>query len=256
MTPIPVLTGIPMGDRPRGSPGPGQLNNGAVVILDALGTKGIWLRETPEKAVKTLGGIGKAFSEGVGQLQSAPGDLYGRAARLNHINKQSIEWKCRTVSDTVVATVRTDGNLGTLLLYVALELAPLVGIGFEAMHPYRGAVSVGDFYEYSTALIGPAVDEAAEWHDQADWAGVILTPSASSALVKRGLKLKLQKGPAFLRTAIPLKGGPIDGFALNWPLDCVSRNAVEVAFSKGSSSIDVARKRANTLAFFDLSRKK
>jgi hypothetical protein len=48
----------------------------------------------------------------------------------------------------------------------------------QAEIPVRGAISFGSFAIQDNIFIGKAVDEAASWHEYADWIGVHLTPSA------------------------------------------------------------------------------
>lgn len=45
----------------------------------------------------------------------------------------------------------------------------------------RGSVAIGEFIadNDTNTAVGPAVSDAAEWYEAADWAGIILTPEAS-----------------------------------------------------------------------------
>ncbi len=42
----------------------------------------------------------------------------------------------------------------------------------------RGIIPIGQFYESQRAIIGPAIDEAAEWHKKTKWIGVSTAPTA------------------------------------------------------------------------------
>lgn len=221
------------------------------MILDALGTRGIWARSDPAQVAETLAGLTHAFKSGVSEGSHPTGRAYRKLAKLNDLPDQEISWVCQTISDTVITTARSPGPLGALLLFVACEAIPLVATGFEAGVPFRGAIAAGSYFEAGSVLIGPAVDEAAEWHDKLDWAGVVLAPSAADAIETLGKELKFVGGPPFVKTQLPLKDGPLLGYALNWPLDSVPRKVIARAFSRSPVTTDVARKLSRTLAFYD-----
>ena len=41
---------------------------------------------------------------------------------------------------------------------------------------FRGAVSIGDFLYENNVVLGPAVFDAHDWYEVADWCGVIFSP--------------------------------------------------------------------------------
>ena len=51
--------------------------------------------------------------------------------------------------------------------------------------PLRGAICYGEFSYRGNIVVGPAVDEAASWHESTDWIGVILTPAEEFQLKGR-----------------------------------------------------------------------
>ena len=65
------------------------------------------------------------------------------------------------------------------LKFLALWLAHILWNGIERQILYRGAMSFGEILidKKSQTVIGPAVADAAEWYEQADWFGVVITPS-------------------------------------------------------------------------------
>ena len=48
----------------------------------------------------------------------------------------------------------------------------------------RGVISIGKFYQSQNLIIGPAVDEAAEWYTNIEWIGVSAAPTAHFILEK------------------------------------------------------------------------
>ena len=72
-----------------------------------------------------------------------------------------------------------DLNIATILI------APLYKAIIKEGIYLRGVISFGEFYISNSIIIGPAVEEAAEWYEKSEWFGVYTTPSATY-----GLKLK------------------------------------------------------------------
>lgn len=135
--------------------------DGVVTLLDVLGWKGIYRRQTdPLQTLETL----------FGSLSAAADKYRGKNATP----------EIKSISDTIlIATsavpasdlgdaISKHGELCSLAICESLKL----GI------PVRGATSVGQFAANDRSYVGEAIDEAASWHEQADWVGVNLTPSA------------------------------------------------------------------------------
>jgi hypothetical protein len=111
-------------------------------------------------------------------------------------------------------------------------------------------------------VIGPAIDEAAEWYTQTEWMGVSAAPSASFGLSRlEDQKANISKW--FVKYDIPAKGGPQKNeWALAWPREAkkeslmseknlTTRGLILDAFANRPISVAAASKYKNTLAFFD-----
>jgi hypothetical protein len=156
---------------------------GAVCIMDALGFKGIWRRRSVPDTLQTLAHLkdtgGRHMEKGqecADMLSLYFGDLVAPDLRL------------RMFSDTIIVTA-TVGKPGEepdpwgieyTLAVVAGASQNLIAAAAKDPNPiaFRGCIAVGQLCMDGEFLIGPAVDEAAEWHEQADAAVVWLTPSA------------------------------------------------------------------------------
>jgi hypothetical protein len=67
-----------------------------------------------------------------------------------------------------------------------------VGLGFilrlflcEALQlglMFRGSLSLGDYVDKDSVVLGPAISDAAAWYEELDMMGVVLTPHATLAL--------------------------------------------------------------------------
>ncbi len=131
------------------------------------------------------------------------------------------------LSDTIIICFSLKKNdhcdLNTLLLSIPeliqsffLKYMEKSGIFF------RGALSFGKFIFLSkeNIVMGPALNEAAEWYESTDWIGIILTPSAECKL--RLIKTELYESIAmyddFVEYKIPLKPGfpNISRFSIMW----------------------------------------
>lgn len=141
---------------------------GLVVMLDLLGTKGMWLNEDPSEIIDKWNLLIKS-------LRALGEDLFnvdmGEDLKIK-------SWNIKAFSDTIIMTF--EGKIFSYLLYVvAMNLMRPFNAGFFAGMRLRGCISYGTYYDSDTIMIGPAVDDAAEWYEKFDWIGVSLTPSTS-----------------------------------------------------------------------------
>ena len=205
----------------RGAAKPALKNNnfqqGAVVVVDALGFKGIWKRHAVENVLGSLRDL-------VDLVQKDVADLVKAISGLSPVIES------RFLSDTVVFTVAHDlpyetapqGNpdvaLGARMVPVGaftVELACALGALIQArgaLSPvpmaFRGAIGFGDYRIERDFLVGPAIDETAAAHERANGAIVWVTPSAEATLRIAGSRppdsalLKRMLIPSF---RVPLK---------------------------------------------------
>ncbi|HVP10724.1 MAG TPA: hypothetical protein VMV94_05985, partial [Phycisphaerae bacterium] len=209
------------------------MKDGAVVILDVLGFKGIWRRRDPGDVIRKMHLLGKV----------------GEAIRKNQLMRLSCKAVRRNVvvlSDTIVVTCHLDSVEGSppdvvararaLSVYVACKTAATaisLVASSETGGPdmaLRGCVSIGEFDPDGTTIIGEAVDDAAEYEKLAQAAIVWFTPGArtryeslrnsgamavpaSTPLLEKPLivhdyAVPLKDGRSFLTLAINPFGGP------------------------------------------------
>jgi len=151
------------------------MNLGAIVILDALGFKGIWAREDPNAVLKRLKDL---RSNGLSlQGRDRSGVLVCDSGFINRV---------RFMSDTIVVTVMVKGPKAPIRgLYKAMESATMIAgeIMLEAIQGspkflFRGCLAAGEMNTDVDFLIGPAVDEAASRFEKADGPFLWLAPSA------------------------------------------------------------------------------
>ena len=138
---------------------------GVVTFLDVLGWKGIWQRkDNPIKALKDL----REKLKSNAQKYSKGRDNVGDTSVLS-------------ISDTIVLLTDVLNNQPTNALDLHGQLcSEILLFSLELGIPIRGATGYGEFSanETDSVFVGKAIDETASWHEQADWIGVFMTPSA------------------------------------------------------------------------------
>ena len=141
------------------------INNGAVTFLDVLGWKGIWQRH--DNPIQVLDRLRN-------RLQTKATE-YGRGTNTKKTDVLSI-------SDTIVLlteVLEVENPTDALDLHGQLCAETLL-YSLEQGIPLRGATGYGEFSvnTENNIFVGKAIDETASWHEQADWIGVFMTPSA------------------------------------------------------------------------------
>ena len=115
--------------------------------------------------------------------------------------------------------------------------------------PMRGATAYGEFEVIDNIFVGKAVDEAASWHEQGNWIGVNLSPSAEFAFSP------LLKSSAWIPFAapikVPMKWQPhCVNWVADWDLVAVKTKDVQQRFQRmGPILPEIAPKFINTLSF-------
>ncbi|MCK4606818.1 MAG: hypothetical protein KAU35_05935 [candidate division Zixibacteria bacterium] len=137
------------------------LLDGVVTFLDVLGWKGVYNR----------------ISNATVQLSVLVDGLRNEGEKQR--GKVQGEVQVRSISDTIAIFTKCDIEEASIAINIHGELANWAILNsIQAEIPVRGAISFGEFAIQDNIFIGKAVDEAAAWHEHADWIGVHLTPSA------------------------------------------------------------------------------
>lgn len=139
-----------------------EARSGVVTFLDVLGWKGVYDRK--RDAIPSL----TRLIDGVrSQSESA------RRGRIIGV----VEVK--SISDTIALfTFCSEAEISGAIEVHGELCQWLIPESIEAEIPVRGATAFGEFEIRDSIFVGKAIDEAASWHEQSDWIGVNLTPSA------------------------------------------------------------------------------
>lgn len=207
---------------------------GIVTFLDVLGWKGVYDRQAD--AIESL----KRLVDGVKK------DAERKRGRINgDVNVQSI-------SDTIAIFTACSEKEISQAIEIHGELCQrLIPDSIRAGLPMRGATAYGNFEISDNIFVGKAVDEAASWHEQGNWIGVNLTPSAEFVFSKRDTRSAWASYPAPIK--IPMKWEP---HCVNWlkewtDFESEKKSVRERFLDMGPIVPEVAPKFINTLVFID-----
>jgi hypothetical protein len=192
------------------------VNEGVVAFLDALGTKGISTRTDPEEYIKSW------------ETFLTDWEQYKKQA-LENSSSCNVDYDIRAFSDTIIITIKLNKKDNStlviesdkLLLHCSKLIAPMVINGIFKGIYLRGVMSIGKFYQTQNSIIGPAVDEAAEWYMNTEWIGVSAAPTAHFILEKLeeigGEAAEMTKN-LFIKYDVPTKINSTEkSWAVNWP---------------------------------------
>lgn len=188
---------------------------GCVAFIDAIGFKGIWRRSTDPGSVLSR----------LNELRSFVESLIDQENSAASPPVYDMRFEMKAFSDTLAFLVYLDGEIppevaqadpeGFLELrkYLLLKncvmlMSRVIGFAItdkELPFLYRGSIAMGDFYYNSFAFVGPAVDEAGSYFEQAEGAFVYLCPSALTAVESRPGTFTPENFPFAVKYDVPLK---------------------------------------------------
>jgi hypothetical protein len=222
-----------------------------VVFLDALGIKGVLAREEPDDIIGPWEHVIASFKESILKNQQTERRICGDPADYHII----------AFSDTIILAAACEDPVASIPLMAEIVCRPFILALMKSIY-LRGVISLGKFHGSDRLMIGPAVDEAAEWYTQPDWIGVSAAPSAwfgINRLIDQGFNIS----EWFVKYDVPMKSGKEeDGWALAWPLqmpketlektkNLTARTLILNAFASKPVGVAAASKYKNTLTYFD-----
>lgn len=220
-----------------------HFKKGIVTFLDVLGWKGLW--QSNKDAVNHLKELVHDTREKAKEIIS----LYNKKEKAKDVRYKDIEIKVLSISDTIVFL--TEVTSITVLSLHAQLCSWLLEYAISKKIPLRGAISYGEFIESENIMLGPAIDEAAAWHESTDWIGVVLTPSAK-------MYVRDEKVPYIINDydTIPFKkANKTLHHCVDWSF-ASEEQLYDIFLEKGPHMPEVAPKYLNTLKFFEWKKKK
>lgn len=240
------------------------LRPGVVTFLDVLGWKGIW-KKTSFDPISRLNQLIQAVNKRAKELRGLtyrdpdilvddmPGTWDEAYGSVDDGFVGTVEPpKILSISDTIV--LYSDGKHVSPLVQMHGELCKiLICESIKLNIPVRGATACGALLVQEQIMVGPAVDEAASWHESVDWIGVIQTPSTL-------LLYNEESHDGIWKIAsVPLKNGKkLETRCVNWPDTWMrmkerlgpERMLKERFVEMGPLDTEIAGKYINTLDFY------
>jgi hypothetical protein len=137
----------------------------------------------------------------------------------------NIPLQLHAFSDTIIITGSNTKLLKDrpvqFISYLASLVIPPFITAIKNKIFFRGSISISDFYQSKIMVIGPAVDEAAQYYITPNWIGVSTSPSASISINECSNSIK----NVFIQYDIPHKTFiEKDGWALSWTREDTNHN--------------------------------
>ena len=92
-----------------------------------------------------------------------------------------LSFKFILFGDTVILYVPLDSNTESALAQLSLvcvQISEIFEWGLKNKILFRGAIAVGDYLADDNFILGPAMFDANNWCEVADWFGVVFTPKS------------------------------------------------------------------------------
>jgi len=222
------------------------MKRGVVVMLDVLGVKGIWSRMNSSDVIKKWRDIEEDFQDFHGLIKKDHADLNP---------------KIQAFSDTIIITLEGKDDRKLLTQAAMHVMWPLCHGILNGIY-LRGSISIGEFYQDKTIVIGPAIDEAVAWYEKYDWMGITLTPTANYTAEKLNLE-ETKLIDLYTFTQVPFNDGTKKSlWTINWPNELPEvmkfmkdtrnvKQAILESFSKSPSNSESFNKYQNSLDFYD-----
>ena len=213
-----------------------NFKKGAVTFLDVLGWKGIW--KSNDKALYNLIKFIKFIEEKIALYNNN----YNEMNKSISLKNDNISTIVKSISDTIVLFTEARGDDKEVIRLHSDYCSFIIEQALKLEIPLRGAISFGEYDNNSNIMIGPAVDEAAAWHESTDWIGVILSPSAQMVLRAE------DTGSVITYDKIPFKKH-ISGLKQCVWWDYNESELFKLFIQKGPHMQDVAPKYLQTIEF-------
>lgn len=172
---------------------PTEDKKGFIVMLDALGVRNMTMEQS------------KDFLSARDELINI---IYKRARKKFISMNISSSLKIYAFGDTIIICLESE-DFCTQINEFGFLLRIIFFASFEKDILWRGAISYGDYFCRDKDILGPAVYDAANWHEEADWMGLIATPACGIKMSEYAQKIskrdKFELYVKFIQYAAPLK---------------------------------------------------
>ena len=213
-----------------------DMKQGFVTFADIMGWKGIWLRNqgNEDKILTELLEIKEKIEQFI-EVQS----------KLE--NLKNIKISIKLISDTFLVYSNFNEDINTNIElefeFHSIVIKELIIYTLEKNLMIRGAKSYGNYITNEMSFIGPAIDEAASWHEQAESVAIFLTPTALVKASKLNSAYWLEKN-------IELKKMKLSTKVLNWK-EFYKSNFEDILYENSPIVPEIAKKYLNTMEYIN-----
>lgn len=205
---------------------------GIIILLDALGIKGIWKRDKSKKVLRKWNDFVRYFEDYITDI----------------LKNKNLTPKFDTFGDTIriIVEVKDTKEIETDLINVAFSLhGPIIRSMIICM-PLRGCITTGEYSQGTTLIIGRAIDEAASYYNLPQWVGISASSSANR-IIEQMKDYQPGVKDNFFRCDIPLKESiEQNAWALKWPDfsdDMISEDSERLSGHKYSDTLDLINEK-------------
>jgi len=220
-----------MGESPKAE----RPTSGVVTFLDVLGWKGVYdrKRDAIPSLTRLIDGVRTRAEE-------------SRRGRI----LEKVEVK--SISDTIaIFTFCSEREIAAAIEIHGELCLWLIPESINSEIPVRGATAFGDFELGENIFVGKAIDEAASWHEQSDWIGVHLTPSAEYVFEAKKANSAWSKFTPPNKTRLNWKPHCVN-WTKNWTDRVREIGGIKSKFRRlGPIVPEIAGKFSNTLDFIE-----
>lgn len=158
-------------------------------------------------------------------------------------------------------------DIDSVLPKLASSLRVPFVMSMATKNPIRGCITTGSFHLDKTFIVGPAIEEAANYYELPQWVGISASPSANREIDKINNYNPNKIKDNFFKCDIPLRESiEQNAWVLKWTEedsdDLISRSGSKKKYKdtldfmngqlENANSIDGALKWRNTIKFYEL----
>jgi len=186
------------------------MKNGSFALIDCLGFKGIWKNNDHNALMRKLESIDKIANSAATKI------AFPNIKSNNNIDEQRLEVKL--LSDTIAISLtwkQGEGSKFNQLLTMAMIVQSLMDLFLKDTPPLllRGCITYDEHVTENNFLVGPAVDDTAEYMNSAQGAFIWFLPPAASIIEPEIVKfypgieiITKSMESLFPKYKIPIKG--------------------------------------------------
>lgn len=260
-------------------------NKGLVTFADIMGWKGIWLREDKnpiQEIIRVKSDIVSYASkqsidnlyrelrkhypelrelefsmtglghDPIGSAIEILQPMYGedinllRTKLMNLLAQIDVTYSIDLVSDTFIICTASQDKQSELDMHGRI-CKKLIDSCLQNSLLIRGATSYGEYSTEQSVFVGPAIDDAASWHEMGQEVAIFLSPSAFLNFEK-----ELFGCGEYVRRDAILKSGKLDTYCVKW--EDPDELFHQIAMGESPMHPEVADKYLNTLEYLNSQR--